>query len=246
MPHENVIVTTVDGECAATLHTPSDGAAHPAVLMYPDAVGARETFVDMGDRLADLGYTVLVPDIYYRDRPYAPFDAATVFADADERARLGTLARSMTTERVIADAGAYLEFLAGRPEVSGALAGTTGYCAGGRMSLVTAAHHPDQVGAAASFHGGYLATEDNPESPHLMVDRITAKVLIAAAEDDRAFPADQYERLEKALTEAGVTHTMSTYPAKHGFAVPDNDTYDEAAAERHWQALADLYGSTLH
>lgn len=245
MPHQNVIVTTVDGECAATLHTPEGGGAHPAVIMYPDAVGARQTFVEMGDRLAGLGYTVLVPDIYYRDRPYDPFDAATVFADADERARLGTLARSLTTERVISDAGAYLEFLAGWPEVAGEKVGTTGYCAGGRMSLVTAAHHPDRVGAAASFHGGFLAAEDNPESPHLMVDRITATVLIAAAEDDRAFPADQYERLEKALTEGGVTYTMSTYPAKHGFAVPDNDTYEEKAADRHWEALADLYGSTL-
>jgi carboxymethylenebutenolidase len=245
MPRQHVVVTTADGECAATLHTPDGGGAHPAVIMYPDAAGARGTFADMGDRLAGLGYTVLVPDIYYRSAPYAPFDVTTVFTDPGERARLGELARSLTTERVISDSGAFLEFLAGRPEVSGDRAGTTGYCMGGRLSLLTAAHHPDRVGAAATFHGGNLAGADDPDSPHLVAGRIRAAVHIAAAEDDGSFPADQYERLATALTEGGVTHTMAVYPARHGFAVPDNDTYDEAAAERHWQALADLYGSAL-
>jgi carboxymethylenebutenolidase len=245
MPRENVVITTQDGECAATLHTPSEGDRHPAVLMYPDAIGARETFSEMGDRLAALGYTVLVPDIYYRDAPWAPFDPATVFSDPKERARLGSLARQLTTERVIADAGAYLDFLLARPEASGSAAGTTGYCMGGKLSLLAAAHHADRVAAAASFHGGNLAAEDDPDSPYRVADRIRAAVLIAAAENDRSFPAEQYERLEKALTEAGVRHTMAVYPAKHGFSVPDNDTYDEPAAERHWQALENLYDEAL-
>jgi carboxymethylenebutenolidase len=245
MPHEKVVVTTEDGECAATLHTPAGGGAHPAVIMYPDAGGVRDTFAGMGDRLAELGYTVLVPDVYYRT-PHEPFDLSTVFSDPAERARLGEVVGTLTTERVISDAAAYLEFLADRPEVSGDKAGTTGYCMGGRLSLLTAAHHPTRIGAAATFHGGNLAAADNPDSPHLVANRITATVHIAAAEDDSSFPADQYERLDKALTEGGVNHTMAVYPAKHGFAVPDNDTHDEAAANRHWEALADLYGSTLH
>lgn len=244
MPRQDVVVATEDADCAATLHTPDGGGAHPAVIMYPDAVGFRDTFEDMGDRLAALGYTVLVPDIYYRT-PYSPFDVATVFADPEERKRLGELARSLTIERVIADAGSFLDFLAERPEVSGGKAGTTGYCMGGLLSLLTAAHHPDRVGAAATFHAGNLAAEDDPDSPHLVADRITATVHIAAAEDDASFPAEQYDRLEKALTEGGVSHTMAVYPAKHGFAVPDNGTYDEAAATRHWKALEDLYGATL-
>ncbi|MGB3441300.1 MAG: dienelactone hydrolase family protein [Actinophytocola sp.] len=245
MPRQNVVITTEDGECAATLHTPSDQAGHPGVLMYPDAIGARETFAGMGDQLAGLGYTVLVPDIYYRDAPYAPFDAATVFGDQEERARLGALAGSITTERAIADAGAFLEFLAGRAEVSGSSMGTTGYCMGGKLSLLAAAHHPDRVAAAASFHGGNLAAEDDPDSPYRVADRIRAAVLVAAAQDDRSFPPEQYDRLERALTEAGVRHTLAVYPAKHGFAVPDNDTYDTAAAQRHWAALESLYGETL-
>ncbi|GAB1508103.1 dienelactone hydrolase family protein [Actinophytocola sp. KF-1] len=245
MPRQDVTVTTVDGECAATLHTPAGGGAHPAVLMYPDAAGARETFAAMGDRLAGLGYTVLVPDVYYRDAPWAPFDAATVFTDPKERARLGVLARKVTTERAIADAGAFLDFLLARPEVSGPAAGTTGYCMGGKLSLLAAAHHPDRVAAAASFHGGNLAVADDPDSPYRVADRIRATVLVAAARGDRSFPREQYDRLEKALTEGGVRHTMVVYPARHGFAVPDNDTYDEAAAERHWAELAALYAEAL-
>jgi len=245
MPRQSVVITTKDGDCAATLHTPSAEGRHPAVLMYPDAAGPRETFSEMGDRLAGLGYTVLVPDIYYRDAPYAPFDAATVFTDPEERARLGALAREVTAERAIADAGAFLDFLLARPEASGNAAGTTGYCMGGKLSLLAAVHHADRVAAAASFHGGNLAAEDDPDSPYLGADRIRATVHVAAAENDNSFPPEQYERLEKALTEAGVRHTMAVYPAKHGFSVPDNDTYDEPAAERHWGALEALYGEAL-
>lgn len=245
MPGQNVVVTTVDGECTATLHTPSTEGSHPGVLMYPDAAGARETFAAMGDRLAGLGYTVLVPDVYYRDAPWAPFDAATVFTDPEERTRLGKLASQVTAERAIADAGAFLDFLLARPEVSGTAAGTTGYCMGGKLSLLAAAHHADKVAAAASFHGGNLAVVDDPDSVDKVASQIRASVVIAAAEDDPSFPPEQYERLDKALTEAGVEHTMSVYPAKHGFSVPDNDTYDETAADRHWAALEALYGKAL-
>jgi carboxymethylenebutenolidase len=245
MPREQVVVTTEDGDCVATFHTPSAAGRHPAVLVYCDAAGFRETFSAMGDGLAELGYAALVPDVYYRT-PHDPFDVTTVFTDPAERARLRTVASSLTTDRVAADAGAFLTYLAGREEVAGTKVGTTGYCMGGRLSLVAAAHHPDRVAAAASFHGGNLAAEDNPDSPHLLVGSIRATVLIAAAENDRSFPREQYDRLDQALSAAGVTHTMAVYPAAHGFAVPDNDTYDEAAGDRHWNALAELYGATLH
>jgi carboxymethylenebutenolidase len=244
MPRTDVVVHTQDGDCAASLHTP-DGGAHPAVLLYADAAGVRETFAVMADRLAALGYTVLLPDLYYRTE-HAPFDVATVFTDPDERARLGALAQSVTAARSIADAGAFLEFLAGRPEVSGTTVGTTGYCMGGKQSLLAAAHHPDRVAAAASFHGGNLASADDEDSPYLVADRIRATVHVAVAQDDPSFPPEQQERLTRAFADAGVRNTIENYPAKHGFAVPDNDTYDEPAAERHWQALTTLYGNTLH
>jgi carboxymethylenebutenolidase len=245
MSRTDATVPTEDGACAATLHTPGAGS-WPAVILYPDAGGVRETFSAMADRLAGLGYAVLLPDVYYRSGGFTPFDLATVFSDPVERKRLTALATSVTGAMIVRDAGAFLGFLAGRPEVSGAGVGTTGYCMGGRMSLIAAGHHPDRIAAAASFHGGRLAAEDDPDSPYLLADRIRAAVHVAVAENDSSFPPDQYERLEQALKAAGVRHTINTYPAAHGFAVPDNPTYDSAADERHWAALTDLYGGNLH
>jgi carboxymethylenebutenolidase len=245
MPRTDVTVTTQDGTCAATLHTPSGAGEWPAVIMYPDAAGARGTFQDMAERLAGLGYAVLLPDVYYRSGGYAPFEARTVFADPGERRRMGALMAMLTPDAIVRDAGAYLDFLADRPEVANVGVGTTGYCMGGRMSLLTAAHFPDRVAAAASFHGGRLAVEDDKDSPYLLADRIRASVHVAAADNDDSFPPDQYERLEQAFAAAGVDYTMAVYPAAHGFAVRDNPTFDTAAAERHWGALAELYGKRL-
>ncbi|MCB5910017.1 dienelactone hydrolase family protein [Streptomyces pinistramenti] len=236
---------TADGVCAATLHTPSQHGSWPAVILYSDAAGVRETFAGMADRLAGLGYAVLLPDVYYRTGGFTPFDVATVFSDPAEMERLMSLIAGMTREVIVRDAQAFLTFLADRPEVSGSRVGTTGYCMGGRESLTVAGHYPERVAAAASFHGGQLAAADDPDSPHLLADRISASVYVAAAENDEHFPLEQHERLERAFTTAGVQHTIETYPAAHGFAVPDNPTYDDAAAARHWAALADLYAENL-
>jgi carboxymethylenebutenolidase len=199
----------------------------------------------MGDRLASAGYAVLIPDIYYRAVPWTPFDVATLFTDPQERARLSGLTRVLTNDRIIADAAAYADFLLARPEVSGSAIGTTGYCLGGRMSLITAGGLGRTVAAAASFHGGRLAVAGDPSSPHLLADRITATVYVAGAAADSSFTAGQAGLLESALTDAGVDHTVEFYPARHGFAVPDNPTYDAEASARHWQALHGLYQSRL-
>ena len=118
MPRTSVTIPTPDGTCSATLHTPADGGGHPAVVLHTDAAGVRETFALMVDRLAELGYAVLLPDAYYRT-PFAPFDIATVFSVPEERQRLNAWIASVTTEVAVRDMGAYLEFLAGRKEVSG-------------------------------------------------------------------------------------------------------------------------------
>jgi carboxymethylenebutenolidase len=240
----DLTVAAPEGACPVSLHLPDGDGPWPAVIMYPDAAGARPTFRAMADRLAALGYATLLPDVYYRAGDWAPFDVNTVFSDPDERTRMASLARSLTADDVIADAGAFLEFLVGRSEVAGNRVGTTGYCMGGRISLLVAGHHPDRVGAAASFHGGRLADEADPDSPALVADRVRATVYVAAAENDELCPPEQLDRLAKAYTEAGVVHTIETYPGAHGFAVPDNvGRYDEALAERHWAALATLYRS---
>lgn len=238
-------IPTPDGQSSGTLHLPDGDGPWPGVVVFPDAGGVRETFRAMGDRLASMGYAALVPDVYYRSVGWEPFSMETAFADASERARLFELKNTLSHDRIIADSGAYLDFLLARPEVEGAAVGTTGYCMGGRMSLIAAGAHPDKVAAAASFHGGGIAVADDPESPHLAASRISAKVYVAGAQDDAAYTVDQAKLLETVLSEAGVDHRLEVYPAHHGFAVPDNPTYDRDAEARHWDALSELYGSAL-
>jgi carboxymethylenebutenolidase len=245
MSRLDVQIPTPDGTSKGSLHIPDGAGPHPGVLIFPDAGGLRDTFRDMGDHLAGLGFVALVPDIYYRSGDWAPFSMDTVFTDQQERRRLFGLMSSLTNEVITSDASAYAEFLLGRPEVSGSRIGTTGYCLGGRMSMVTAGNLGETIGAAASFHGGRLAVVDDPTSPHLAADRIKATVYVAGAQEDDSFTAEQAELLDSALSAAGVEHTVLFYPAHHGFAVPDNTTYDADAAARHWTALEELYRAQL-
>ncbi|HMD95122.1 MAG TPA: dienelactone hydrolase family protein [Trebonia sp.] len=242
----DVEIPAPDGTSNGSLHVPDGDGPWPGVLMFPDAGGLRDTFRQMGGQLAGMGYVTLIPDIYYRAGERAPFDVETLFTDPQERARLGTLVRVLTNDRLTADATAYADFLLTRPEVSGSAIGTTGYCLGGRLSMIAAGGLGRLIAAAASFHGGRLAVADDPSSPHLLADRITATVYVAGAVEDGSFTSEQAEMLDRALTSAGVEHTVEFYPAHHGFAVPDNGTYDSAAAERHWAALRELYGAHLH
>jgi carboxymethylenebutenolidase len=138
-----------------------------------------------------------------------------------------------------------VDFLDALPEKKAGGVGTTGYCMGGRLSLIAAANLGPRIAAAASFHGGNIANEDDPNSPHHKASDIEAKVYVGGAIEDRSFPEEQKERLEKALTGAGVDHVIETYQAHHGFAVADNGSYDEAAAERHWKAMEEFFGSAL-
>jgi len=244
MPTITDTITTADGACPVTLHTPDGDGPWPGVVMYPDAGGARQTFREMGEKLAGLGYAVLVPDVYYRDGDWAPFEMATVFSDAGERRRLFSMISKVTPDIMAADADAFFDYLASRPEVSGEAFGTTGYCMGGRTSLVVAGRVPQRVAAAMSFHGGGLAADD-PGSPHLLADQMTAAVYVGGAENDASFTTEAAETLDKALTAANVEHTIEFYEAGHGFAVPDNAPYDSAAAQRHWDAMQSFFGAHL-
>jgi carboxymethylenebutenolidase len=245
MRRQDAEIPAPGGLCHGTLHIPGGAGPWPGVLVFPDAGGVRETFRQLADRLAGLGYVVLVPDIYYRAGAWEPFDVATLFTDDRERARMAGLAGQLTNVRIIADSGAYAGFLLDRPEVRGPAIGTTGYCLGGRMSLLAAGGIGPRIAAAASFHGGRLAVAGDPSSPHLLAGQITATVYVAGATDDSHFTAEQAELLHSALAAAGTDHTVETYAAKHGFAVPDNPTYDPAAEARHWVALERLYRARL-
>jgi len=245
MAQRSVEVVTEDGKCPCSLHLPDGEGPWPAVIMYPDAGGLRDTFREMGERLASLGYVALVPDFYYHAGEYEPFDLRTAFSQPAERDRLMSLMGSVKPDIVVRDARSYVDYLTSLPETSGGAVGTTGYCMGGRLSLIVAGHLGDRVAAAASFHGGNIAAADDPDSPHLQAGRMKATVYVGGATEDASFPPEQRDRLDQALTEAGVQHTIESYPAAHGFAVPDNPTYDAAAAERHWEAMANLFSSSL-
>ncbi len=245
MARIDVRIPAPDGQSNGTLHVPDGDGPWPGVVVFPDAGGARETMREVGDRLAEMGYVALVPDIFYRAGEWAPFDMATAFSDESERTRMFGMIGELTNDRIIADSGAYADFLLARPEVSGSAIGSTGYCLGGRMSLLAAGGLGDKIGAAASFHGGRLAVADDPNSPHLAADRIAATVYVAGAVEDGSFTAEQAELLDRALSDAGVDHIVEFYPAHHGFAMADNATYDADATARHWEALGRLYGSSL-
>jgi carboxymethylenebutenolidase len=244
MPNITDTVTTPDGSAPVRLFTPDGDGPWPGVVLFPDAGGTRDTLADMAATLADFGYAVLLPDVYYRHGDWAPFDMESAFNDENERKRLMSMVGGITQDNWASDTTAYFDYLAARPEVSGTKFATTGYCMGGRASFIVAGRLGDRVAAAASFHGGGLVT-DGADSPHLKADQIQAAVYVGGAENDGSFTADHAEQLEKALTVAGVEHKIETYAAAHGYAVPDNRSYDADAAERHWTATRQFFGAHL-
>jgi carboxymethylenebutenolidase len=246
MARELVTIDTADGTCPCSVFTPSTGSGPwPAAIFFMDGLGIRPTLFGMGQRLADAGYVVLLPDLFYRAGAYEPLDPRTVFASGDVRAALAPLMGSTDNRRAAADTEAFLDHLAARDDVAGTSVGTTGYCMGGAVSLTVAGTYPDRIAAAASFHGGSLAT-DSELSPHLLADRIGGRVYIAAADHDSSYPPQMGARLVQALMEAGVDHRHDLYVgAAHGWTMADFPVYDEAAAERHWNELVNLFDSTF-
>ncbi|KAA8962891.1 dienelactone hydrolase family protein [Mycobacterium sp.] len=244
MPHITDTVTTSDGACPVRLFTPDGPGPWPGVVMYVDAGGVRDTLAAMAAKLAGFGYAVLLPDVYYRHGDWTPFDMRTAFGNPAERNRLMSMLASITPDMMATDAVAFFDYLADHPQVRGKRFGTTGYCMGGRASFTVAGRVPDRVAAAAAFHPGGLVT-DAADSPHLLAAQIRAHIYIAGAHNDASFTSDAAEVLEKALTAAGVEHTIEMYPAGHGFAVADNPSYDAAAAERHWTATREFFGAKL-
>ena len=227
------------------MYRPAGGSPWPAVLVFMDGVGIRPAMLAVGERLAVHGYFVLLPDLFYRSGPYAPMNPHTVFTDPEQRRVLMEKFFALATPaNVMSDTSAFLAWLAAQPDVRPGRIGTTGYCLGGLMSLTAAGTFPDRIAATASYHGGRLAT-DAPDSPHLLAPKMRSRVYVAGAIEDQSFTDEMKQRLERALTEAGVDHTIETYRARHGWVLSDTPAYDPAAAERHWQTLLALFEATL-
>ncbi len=246
MPRVDVRINTGDGDCPASVFTP-EGATGPwpGAIFFMDGPGIRPSLWQMGQRLSNAGYLVLLPDLFYRSGPYAPLEPAKLFSDPALLEELRRNVKTLDRDKKIVDAEAFIGYLGESPEVAGERFGATGYCMGGNFALTAAGAFPDRFAAIASFHGGNLATEQ-PDSPHRFVRGITGRVYVAGAIEDSSFPDEQKARLEAALSDAGVDHLVETYEgARHGWAVPDMPTYNEPAAERHWTALLSLFADRL-
>ena len=242
---EEIDVKTADGVAHAWTCRGGEGP-RAAVLLYPDAFGVRPSMHEMAERIANLGYLVLLPNVFYRAGDHAPFDSATVWSIPSERDRLMALIHSLTPERVDIDGGAYLDAIAAQRDVRRDRIGIIGYCMGGRMSFLTAGKHPDRVRAAASFHGGGLVT-DASDSPHRLANRVRASVYFGVADSDRSCTPEHQGALAAALGAANVQYCIELYKGKkHGFAVRDHaGAYDADAADRHWRRLESFFGETL-
>ncbi len=250
----DVEVATPDGRCDAVFVHPVSGK-HAGVLIWPDAFGLRPALREMARRLAGSGYSVLVPNPFYRNTRAPVFDMAHFdFQKPEDRAKLGPLMAGVkaagAAER---DAVAYLAFLDAQPQVDlTRKVGTQGYCMGGALALRTAAAVPKRVGAAASFHGGGLVTEE-PDSPHRLAPVIEAQVYIAVAADDDEKQPEAKDVLRKAFAAAKRSAEIEVYPeALHGWCMPDMPVragqppiYRAADAEKAWEKLLALYAAAL-
>jgi carboxymethylenebutenolidase len=240
----DIQIRTQDGVATAGLFEAEGGTGKAGVILYMDAFGPRPALDRMAERLAGQGYAVLVPDLFYRAGAYGPFDAKTAFSNDKLREQLMGLIGGTTQEMTRRDGQAFLDALSAAG-VTGPV-GTVGYCMGGARALNAAAAYPDRIVAAASFHGGNLAS-DQPDSPHWQAAKIKARVYVGTAGVDRSFPPDQSAKLAEALRTAEVDHVIENYVGmQHGWCVPDHGVYDATGAERHWRRLTTFFAETLH
>lgn len=238
---KDVTIKTPDGTCDAYFVAPSSGTA-PGVLVWPDIFGLRPAKRQMAKRLAETGYSVLVVNPFYRQKPspVAPQGAATPIPE------LLPLMKALTETTHLADAKVFVAWLDQQPQVAkNRKIGTQGYCMGGPMAFRTATAMPDRVGAVASFHGGGLVT-DQPNSPHLHTSKTKAHVLIAiAANDDQRSPNEK-NVLKETFEKAKLPAEIEVYEgAAHGWCPPDSGVYNEKQAEKAWSRLLALYSKAL-
>jgi carboxymethylenebutenolidase len=236
-----VTIKTPDGTCDAYFVHPATGTA-PGVLVWPDIFGLRPAFRDMGKRLAETGYSVVVINPFYRTQkaPTAPKGAATPIPD------LLPLAKGLSETTHMTDAKAFIAWLDQQQSVAkNRKIGTQGYCMGGPMAFRTAAAVPDRVGAIASFHGGGLVTKE-PNSPHLQASKTKAQLLIAIAANDDMRAPDEKNVLKDTFAKSGQPAEIEVYDgAAHGWCPPDSGVYNMPQAEKAWTRLLELYKKGL-
>jgi carboxymethylenebutenolidase len=237
-----VTVTTADGTADCYFVHPASGTA-PGVLIWPDIFGLRPAFRQMGKRLAESGYSVLVVNPFYRTKkaPTADAGAATPIQ------QVMPLAQALNETTNMTDAKAFIGWLDQQPSVAkNRKMGTQGYCMGGPMAFRTSAAVPDRVGAVASFHGGGLVRGEAENSPHVQASKTKAQFLVAIAANDDARSPKEKDVLKETFAKAGLTAEVEVYAdSAHGWCPPDSKVYNEALAEKAWGRLLALYGKAL-
>lgn len=237
MTEQSVTIPAKDGAIDAFTYHPNGAGPWPAVILHTDGRGLRPTFRAHGERLAAAGYYVLVPNLFYRATPAPIIDPSLSILDEQTRAKLADLRnRFVTVDGVRLDHEALFAFLDKQPEAKGPKLGLVGYCFSGAIVVRAVADFPERVSAAASFHGGNLATAE-PDSPHLRVGDIRASLYFGYAADDPSLPQEQIDRLEAALRAAGVSFRSEHYARRHGFGVADSPVYENSVGEHHWEQL---------
>ncbi|HTU33086.1 MAG TPA: dienelactone hydrolase family protein [Candidatus Acidoferrum sp.] len=244
MIEKEIEIRTPDGVADGLLIQPQKDGRWPGVLYLTDIGGIRDSNRGMAGRLAGEGYTVLLPNIFYRNGKPPIFKAGVKFGDEEFMRRMKEISAPLTPEATERDLAAYVDFLASQPSVSGKAFGAVGFCFSGQMALRAAASRPDQIAAAASFHGGGLY-KDAPTSPHTLLPRVKARLYFGHAIDDRSMPREAIEHLDRALAAWGGRYGSEVYQARHGWTVPDNPAYNEPEAERAYKKLTDLLKLTV-
>jgi len=242
---QDVMVETPDGMADCYFVHPASGS-HAAVIIWPDIVGIRQAFRDMGKRLAESGYSVLVVNPYYRTVKGAAVPEGKGFRDPGIRDLLMPHARSLSPETCVTDGRAFVSYLDQQESVdTNRKIGTTGYCMTGSYTMRLAAAIPDRIGAGGSFHGGGLAT-DKDDSPHLLASKMKAGFLIAIAGNDDEHDPDAKVLLREAFDANDVSAEIEVYKdTLHGWCPPDSAVYNEAQAERAWSRLLALFEREL-
>jgi carboxymethylenebutenolidase len=241
----DVEIKTSDGVADAYFVHPSSGA-HAAILIWPDALGLRPAFKQMGKRLAESGYAVLVPNPFYRKQKAPIVQPGASFSDPETRKVVMSMMSALNAQTHVTDATAFVGWLDTQAAVDKKRKmATTGYCMGGPITMRTAAAFPNRIGAAASFHGGGLVT-DKPESPHLLVPKMKAHYLIAIADNDDKQQPNAKDVLRDAFAAAKLPAEIEVYEgALHGWCPPDASVYNEAQAEKAWNRMLALFKTAL-
>lgn len=240
-------INAADGTIDAHIFTPDDARGDlPAVVLFTDIGGLRPCYHDKAQTIADDGYAVLMPNIYYRDAAGPVVPEGKSFRDEDVRPTLFEYAGHLTPQAQARDFEALLATLDAEPEFDGSRVGVVGYCMTGAFALRMAAAHPERVAAAAGFHSARLAVEGDANSPLGLVDRINGRVFLGHADGDELMDAGQIGRLDAAMAAAGVDFTTELFKgAGHGFTAFDAPVYNEAADARHYKRLSTLFEETL-